>query len=66
MNLQGNNNRGHPGGNCKYLHEHGYEAGMGRYLYDPEVFSNMSIDMLRRYNQQHALLFVSLLCNHDT
>ena len=29
---------------------------MGRYLYDPEVFSYMSIDMLRCYNQRHASL----------
>ena len=39
--------------------EHGYEADMGRYLYDPEVFSNMSIDLLRCYNKQHTSLLKS-------
>ena len=30
---------------------------MGKYLYsDPEVFSNVTIDTLHRYNQHHASL----------
>ena len=47
MNVQTNHNGGASGGNRKYPNEYGYEADMSRYLYDPEVFSDMSIDILR-------------------
>ena len=35
--------------NVKYPDEHGYEADMGKGLYDPEVFSDLTFDTLRRY-----------------
>ena len=54
MNVQANNNGGPSGRNRKNANEHGYGADMGRGLYDPEVFSNMSFDTLRRYNNWHG------------
>ena len=45
MNLEANNNGGPSGGNRKYPNKHGYEADMGTHLYNPEVFSDMSIDI---------------------
>ena len=59
MNVQANNNGGPAGGNRKYPNEYSYEADMGRGLYDPEIFSDMSFDTLRRYNTRHASLLVS-------
>ena len=56
MNVQANNNGGPAGANCKYLNEHGYVADMGRNLYDPEVFSDVSVDTLRRYQCCHNSL----------
>ena len=48
-----------PGGKRKYPDEHGYEADMGRGLYDPKIFSDVTFDTLRRYNNRHASLLVS-------
>ena len=56
MNVQANNNGGPTGANRKYPDENNYVADMGRYLYDPEVFSNVPIDTLRRYQQRHNSL----------
>ena len=52
-------NGGPSGGNRKYPNEYGYEADMGKGLYDPEIFSDMSFDTLRRYNNRHTSLLVS-------
>ena len=56
MNVQANNNGGPAGGNRKYPNKYGYEGDLGRGLFDPENFSDVSIDMLHRYNQRHASL----------
>ena len=59
MNVQANNNGGPSGGNRKYPNERGCEADMCKGLYDPEIFSDMSFDTLRGYNNRHASLLVS-------
>ena len=48
MNVQANNNGGPLGGNRKYPYQYRYEAELGRGLYDPENFSDVSMDTLCR------------------
>ena len=59
MNAKANNNGGLSGGKCKYPDQHGYKADMGKGLYDPEVFSDLTFDTLRCYNNRHASLLKS-------
>ena len=57
---QANINGGPAGVNRKYPGKHGYVADMVRNLYDPEVFSDESIDTLRHYQKCH-----NSLCEDD-
>ena len=43
-------------GKHKYPDEHGYVAVIGKDLYNPENFSGVSFDTLRRYQQRHNVL----------
>ena len=56
MNVQTKTNGGPVGINRKFPDEHGYVANMDRNLYNPEVFSDVSFDTLRRYQQCHDSL----------
>ena len=42
----------------KYPDEHGYEADMGKGLYHPENFRDMSVDTIRCSQQRHDGLYV--------
>ena len=41
----------------KYSDEHGYVADMGKDLYHPENFSDVSVDTLSLYQQRHNDLY---------
>ena len=58
MDVVANNNGGATGGNRKYPNEHGYEADMGKGLYHPENFRDMSVDTIRCSQQRHDGLYV--------
>ena len=59
MNVQANKKGGPTGGKRMDPDERGYEADMGKGLYDPEIFSDFNFDTLCRYNNRHASLLVS-------